>query len=186
MLSLTIRAKREATDRLPSMGRSKAPAILAWIVAAYSLVFVAGVSWLDAGCFFELWYPLRWGVAAVYLTLALPLLSTKSGRTVACGSLIWMLALLPQMRWNHAKSFYVDARRLELGMEAAEVRKIMAPHLELGVTWHPTSEEREWLPLPPDPRYAMMFIHCAIGWTDHCEVKLDAAGKVRKINIVKD
>ena len=167
------------------MGRRK-PDVLFWIVAAYSLVVVACVSWLDAWCFFEFWNPLRWGVAAIYLTLALPLLSSKPSRAVVCGSLIWMLALLPQMRWNHAKSFYVDARRLELGMESAEVRKIMAPHLELGATYHPTSEEQEWLPLPPDPRYAMIFIHCAIGWTDHCEVRLDAGGRVRNIHIEKD
>jgi hypothetical protein len=150
-----------------------------------SLAFVAGVSWLDATCFFELGYFLRWFVGAIYLALAWPLLRNMPGRRIAASSLIWMLVVLPQVRWNHAKSFYVDALRLARGMTVDEVRAIMDPHMELGVD-ELSPEESSWVGEIPDPREALVFFHCAIGWTDHCKVRLDAAGRARQILIVKD
>ena len=58
--------------------------------------------------------------------------------------------------------------------------------LELGVNYHPTVEEQQWLPRAPDPEEGMIFLHCALGWTDHCEVRLDLRGRVRDIYIEKD
>jgi hypothetical protein len=143
------------------------------------------VSWLDAACYFGLGYPLRWLVAGLYLALVGVLLRNRASRVIAGGSALWMLVVLPEVRWDHAKSFYVDVRRLERGMTSAEVREIMAPYLELGVDYHPTAEE-EWLPRAPDPEEGMIFLHSAIGWTDHCEVRLDPSGRVRDISIEKD
>ena len=165
------------------MARSK-PDVFFWIMALLSGPYLAAISWLDAACFFELGTPLRWFVAAGYPGLAL--LGSLHGRAVAGVGLLWMLVILPQVRWNHAKSFYVDARRLELGMNAAEVREIMAPHLEVGRTYQPTSEEQEWGLAAPDPSERMLFIHCVSGWTDQCEVELDEQGRARAIHIEKD
>ena len=162
------------------------PDALFWIMAILSVPCLVAASLLDATCFFEISYELRLLVAMGYVLFAWPLLLSLQGRVVIGSALLWMLVILPQVRWNYVKAFYVDARRLSVGMEATEVRAIMEPYLELGATYLPTSEEQKWLPLPPDPRYAMIFIHSAIGWTDHCEVRLDAGGKVRNIHIEKD
>jgi hypothetical protein len=89
------------------------------------------------------------------------------------------------VRWNYVKSFYVDARRLEPGMREEEVREIMAPYLEVGRTYQPTAQEREWW-MPPRPSEGMLFVHSPEGWTDHCEVELDGKGKAREIHIEKD
>jgi hypothetical protein len=165
--------------------RAGEPALLAWILGVLSLVFVAGASWLDSTCFFELAYPLRWFIGAIYLGIAWPLLRSKPSRVIAAISLLWMLAVLPQLRWNHAKSFYVDARRLARGMTMDEVRAIMDPHMELGVD-ELSPEERSWVGEAPDPQDALVFLHCALGWTDHCEVLFDSQGRAREILIVKD
>lgn len=165
--------------------RAGEPALRAGIVAVMSLFFVAGATWLDWTCFFELAYPLRWFFGATYLAFVWPLLRGKPSRVIAATSLIWMLAVLPQVRWNHAKSFYVDARRLARGMTVDEVRAIMDPHMELGVD-ELSPEERSWVGATPDPRDELVFLHCAIGWTDHCEVVLDERGRAREILIVKD
>jgi len=156
-----------------------------WAMAAYSLAFVAGVSWLDATCFFEIAYPLRWFAAALYLGLAWPIVGSTASRAIVTASLLWMLAMLPDTRWNHAKSFYVDARRLARGMTVDEVRAIMDPHMELGVDEF-TPEELSWIVDAPTSSDRLIFLHCALGWTDHCEVRLDARGRVRDILIEKD
>lgn len=165
------------------MARRK-PDVLFWIVAFLSSASVVAISWLDAGCFFEIGTPLRWLVAAGYLAFAWPLLLNLRGRVVAGVAMLWMLGILPQVRWNHVKSFYVDARRLETGMGEADVREIMAPYLEVGRTYQPTAEEQEsWM--PPHPSGGMLFIHSPQGWTDHCEVELDQ-GRALLIHIEKD
>jgi len=169
---------------MSSQPTARRPSFLAWVLAFPSLAFVAGVTWLDATCFFEIAYPLRWLAAAVYMGLALPLLRNTPGRVLVAASLLWMLVVLPQVRWDHAKSFYVDARRLARGMTAAEVRAIMEPHMELGVDEF-TPEELSWIGETPTSD-RLIFLHCALGWTDHCEVRLDAQGRAREILIEKD
>lgn len=157
------------------------------IGALFSSLFVGFVSWLDAICFLEIWYGLRFLAVAVYLISPILVFMRSSAiRVITACSVIWMLLVLPSVRWNREKSFYVDARRIEFGMTAAQAREIMADYLELGANFLPTLEEQEWLPLPPDPRYKIIFLHSAIGWSDHCAVMFDAQGKVRTIRIEKD
>ena len=165
--------------------RTKPDAVF-WIVALLAAACLVAVSLLDAACFFEIGgTPQRCIVAAGYVAFTWPLLLSPHGRAVLGIALLWMLVVLPQVRWNHIKSFYVDARRLEPGMQETEVREIMAPYLEVGRTYQPTPEEQDW-GLAADPRENMLFIHSALGWTDHCEVKLDEQGRARAIHIEKD
>ena len=70
-------------------------------------------------------------------------------------------------------------------MTVEEVQRVMAPHLQLGA-FTPTPEEIGCLPDTPDSSEALIFIHCPRGYTDHCEVRLDAMGVVCGIKIVKD
>ncbi|NOT31950.1 MAG: hypothetical protein HOP15_16005 [Planctomycetes bacterium] len=168
------------------MRGTSTPAVAIWGVTLFSLAFVAFVSWLDALCILELWFPLRFFALAFYLLSTLAFLRWRTTRVIAAGSVGWMLVFLPQVRWNEVKSFYVDARRIESGMTASEVRQIMARHMEVGVSYHPTPKEQDWLPRPPDPTKGMIFLHSVVGWTDHCEVWLDSGGRVRDIHIEKD
>jgi hypothetical protein len=167
------------------MGRWK-PDLLFWILAPLSGACVVAITWLDADCSFEgSFHPLRWILALGYVLFARPLLMTKPGRAVLGAGLLWMLVILPQVRWNHVKSFYVDARRLELGIGEAEVRESMAAHFEVGRTDQPTAEEQEWC-VPSHPCEEMLFIHSPEDWADRCEVELDRQGRVRAIHIEKN
>jgi hypothetical protein len=144
---------------------------------------LVAITLLDVMCVLELAFELRWALALGWVLFAWPLLLTVRGRAVLGIGLLWMLAILPQVRWNYIKSFYVDARRLEPGMGEVEVREIMAPYLEVGRMYQPTAEEREyWVTL----HSGMLFIHSPEGWTDHCEVELDGLRRARAIHIEKD
>jgi hypothetical protein len=169
----------------PMPMRSGSRALHTWLVALITLPYVAFVTYGDVTCFLELWYPLRWLFAAYYVMLVAWLARRPAGKWIAGIALAWMLLVLPQVRWNDVKTFYVDARRLRTGMTVAEVRGIMSPHLELGA-FEATREERGWLPITPDPADALIFLHSPLGWTDHCEVRLDARGRVSEIGITKD
>jgi hypothetical protein len=169
----------------PVPDRTRGLALHTWLVLLITLPYLAVVTFGDVTCFFELWYPLRWLFAAYYVMLVAALVRQPAGKWIAGTALVWTLLVLPQVRWNHSKSFYVDARRLRTGMSVAEVRGIMSPHLELGA-FEPTREEQGWLPSTPDPADALIFLHCPLGWTDHCEVRMDPHGRVRDIHIEKD
>ncbi|HSD83123.1 MAG TPA: hypothetical protein VLG46_04665, partial [Anaerolineae bacterium] len=43
--------------------------------------------------------------------------------------LVWLL-VLPSVRWNTLKSFYIDCANIQRGMSLAEARKVMAPYVE--------------------------------------------------------
>lgn len=43
--------------------------------------------------------------------------------------LVWLL-VLPSVRWNMLKSFYIDCANIQRGMSLAEARKVMAPYVE--------------------------------------------------------
>jgi len=168
-----------------------------WIVTGVSFPFVALVTWLDAVCFFELGYGTRLLGACFYLLSVAIFLRNRWSRVIAASSLTWLLVILPGVRWNYEKSFYVDARSLTSGMAASEVRQIMKPYLEVSeggvlvdgegrVSYRPSGEEQQWQPWAPYPGKGMIFLHSVIGWTDHCEVRLDPQGRVQDIEIEKD
>ena len=124
-------------------------------------------------------------IVAIWLLFFFVLRSNALSRSVLAVGLVWMVLVLPQVRWNHSKSFYIDAHRISRGMTTQEVREIMAPHQELGV-YEPLPGEADWLP-SVDSYWedTLVFFHCPLGWTDHCEV-IFRRDRVARVNIVKD
>lgn len=182
-----------ASQRYPLTGISRvvdrSELVVSWLLIWIAVVYVILVSLLDAGCFFELGFGLRF--VAIGFLLISPIIAfvrIRAVKRVVVSSVIWML-VLPYVRWNEAKAFFVDARRLELGMSASEAREVMRDYLEFGKDYVPTAEERQdvWMPLPPDPRYAIVFLSAlpAPEWPDQCEVRFDAQGHVSRIDVEK-
>jgi hypothetical protein len=164
-----------SSDVQPVPTRSGGRALHTWLVLLITLPYMALVTYGDVTCFLELWYPLRWLFAAYYVMLVAGLARRPAGKWIAGVALAWMLLVLPQVRWNHSKSFYVDARRLRTGMSVVEVRGIMATYFEqgaLGAVSHP-DDRLVYLPSPD-------------GLADECEVRFDSRGGVRDIVIQKD
>lgn len=166
--------------------------------ALLSLVFVTVVTLLDATCCFEgSFYPLRFLATGIYLiSPVMVFIQRRPVRAMVAGSVIWALLILPSVRWNHDKSFYVDARSLEIGMSSSEVLQVMKPYLEVregaafdgegNLIYRPPTEEQQWPPWALYPGRGWIFLHSVIGWTDHCEVWFDGEGRVRDIAIEKD
>ena len=166
------------------------------ITVIVSGIFVAFVSLLDASCFFEISYQLRLLFVTFYLIFMAIALRSRQVQAAAACSVIWTLGVLPGIRWNHEKAFYVDARRIEVGMTDARVREIMKPYIEIRrgmaydgdgrVVYRPTGEEQQWEPWTERPADVMLFLHSIAGWSDSCEVQLSPNGRVRRIHIEKD
>ncbi len=148
-------------------------------------VFVLGVSLLDFGLFFEA-EPIRWLLAAVYLMFVAGLVRWSGrGWILVLAACAWTVVVLPRVRWNDGKSFYLDAHRLRIGMTVEQVRELMAPHLELGGNYV-RSEDDWWVPtLEEYPPGTLVFFHSPRGWIDHGKVTTHD-GVVTAIEIVKD
>jgi hypothetical protein len=50
---------------------------------------------------------------------------------------VWLTVLYP-IRWDHLKSFYIDAHSLRAGMSMEEVRQVMSPYVEVGRNYNPS------------------------------------------------
>ena len=166
-------------------------------VTLFSLFFVVLVSWLDAGCFFEIGYPLRLMAAGIYVALPIAVfLRSRQVQGIVLISVIWILVILPYVRWTHEKSFYVDARRISLGMTVGEVRQIMKPYLEVRdgvafdgaghIVYRPTADEEQWMPWLQYAGKGAIFLHSVGGWSDNCEVWYGPEERVCSIRIEKD
>jgi hypothetical protein len=88
------------------------------------------LTWLDVSGFF-LYLP-RWLLYLVACALLFPLVPgrywpIKTGLTAIL--LVWLL-LLPSIRWNTLKSFYIDCANIQRGMTIAAARQVMAPYVE--------------------------------------------------------
>jgi len=49
-------------------------------------------------------------------------------RLVLLSVLVIWIVILPHIRWDHTKSFFIDARRLNVEMTIVEAHKIMEPY----------------------------------------------------------
>lgn len=56
--------------------------------------------------------------------------------------LVWLL-VLPSVRWNTLKSFYIDCANIQRGMALAQARQMMAPYVEVE---RPTDVYSAYLP----------------------------------------
>jgi hypothetical protein len=88
------------------------------------------LTWLDVNNFF-LYLPrglLYLGVCA----LLFPFVRGKYWRVKISltGVLLAWLLILPSVRWNTLKSFYLDCSHLQPGMALAAARQVMAPYVE--------------------------------------------------------
>ena len=50
------------------------------------------------------------------------------------GSLLVWLLVLPSVRWNPLKSFYIDCANIQRGMSLVAARQVMAPYVEVDST----------------------------------------------------
>jgi hypothetical protein len=104
-----------------------------------TLIVVLLATLFDAACGFE--YIPRLPAAIFLSVMVLPFALKSRLAAFICSATIfvWILGLSP-VRWDHLKSFYVDAHSLQPGMTLAEVRTRMSPYLEVGKSYIPGAD----------------------------------------------
>jgi hypothetical protein len=92
-----------------------------------SLVVLTG---LDVNNLFV--YLPRWLLYLGACALVLPFVPGKYWqiKTGLTGILLVWLLILPSVRWNTLKSFYIDCANIQRGMTLAAARQVMAPYME--------------------------------------------------------
>lgn len=73
------------------------------------------------------WLP---AFVVIGISVLLYLIEPLRPRAVFLGLLLAWIAILPYVRWDRVKSFFIDAHRLRVGMTTTQVRTIMEPYLE--------------------------------------------------------
>ncbi len=98
--------------------------LLIWIG---SLILLTG---MDVNNLFV--YLPRWLIYLIVCALILPFAPGKYWplKTVLLGIWLMWLLLLPSMRWNTLKAFYIDCANIQQGMTLSEVRQRMTPYVE--------------------------------------------------------
>lgn len=93
-----------------------------------SLVLLTG---LDVNNLFV--YLPRWLLYLGACALVLPFVPGKYWqiKTGLTGILLVWLLILPSVRWNTLKSFYIDCSNIRHGMTLTEARQVMAPYVEV-------------------------------------------------------
>lgn len=139
--------------------------LLGWIG---SLILM---TWLDVNTLF-VYLPrlvLYLGVCVVIL----PFVRGKYWRikiSLAGVLLAWLL-ILPSVRWNTLKSFYIDCAQLRPGMTLAAARQVMAPYVEAD---RPTGIYTAYLPgvteTPEEHNTRLIFIPTGPDSADWCVV----------------
>lgn len=154
--------------------------LLIWISS------LALLTWLDASNFF-LYLP-RWLLYLGACALIFPLVpgkfwQIKLGLTSLL--LVWLL-LLPSVRWNTLKSFYLDCANIQRGMTLVAARQVMAPYVEVE---RPMDTYTAYMPgvdeTPEEHNSRLIFIPAGTDSADWCVVYPDN-GQVKAAVISPD
>ena len=103
------------------------------VLGFFLLIWISSLIWLtgmDVNNLFV--YLPRWLIYLVACALLLPFAPGKYWllKTALTGIWLMWLLLLPSMRWNTLKSFYIDCANIQQGMTLSEARQRMAPYVE--------------------------------------------------------
>jgi hypothetical protein len=159
------------------------------VVGIFLLVWISSLAlmtWLDANNFF-LYLPR----AALYVGVCVLLLPFVRGRywrikAGLAGVLLAWLLILPSVRWNMLKSFYIDRARLRPGMTVTAARQVMAPYVEIE---RPTDTYTAYMPgvaeTPEEHNSRLIFIPEETASADWCVVYPDN-GQVKAAVISPD
>jgi hypothetical protein len=106
-----------------------------------TLLLIVVATLFDMGCGFV--YLPRLPIAVMASLAVLPFAFASRRATLVCSAIIFAAILgISQVRWNHLKSFFIDADSLRAGMTLTDVRHRMSPYLEV---------DKSNPPMPPPP-----------------------------------
>jgi hypothetical protein len=129
------------------------------------------LTWLDMNNF--LLYLPRWLLYLAACALVLLFVPGKHWQIKLglTGILLVWLLILPSLRWNTLKSFYIDCANIQRGMTLTEARKVMAPYVEADNT---TGVFSAYLPeapeTPAEHNTRILFIPTAAETAEWCVV----------------
>ncbi len=151
-------------------------------IALLGTPYLVIISWLDAALFFEA-FPIRLLLGFLWVLLGVTWARKTPASLLMIGVIaLWTAAILPGVRWNHGKAFYIDAHRIKRGMNVEEVRHLMAPYID--VDRDLTPKEQEMMLWPKARSNRMMFLHTTM-FADTCAVHF-RDGLVVDVDIQKD
>ncbi len=136
-----------------------------------SLVLLTG---LDENNLFV--YLPRWLLYLGACALVLPFVPGKFWqiKTGLTGILVVWLLVLPSVRWNTLKSFYIDCANLQHGMTLAAARRVMTPYVEADRSIDLYAAYLPGVTETPDEHSArLIFIPTAADSADWCVVYPD-------------
>jgi hypothetical protein len=123
----------EAINTLLGINRPLADGDTRWGTIGYAIIAltVAGLLTLMDRAVMFVYLP-YWLFAAFFaLLLGISyFIAPRPARFVVFMLVVAWLLVLPAVRWNHLKSFYIDADRLQAGMTLTEAQAIMQPYVQ--------------------------------------------------------
>ena len=123
----------ESINTLLGINRPLADGDTRWGTIGYAIIAltVAGLLTLMDRAVMFIYFP-YWLFAAFFaLLLGISyFIAPRPVRFVVFVLVVAWLLVLPSVRWNYLKSFYIDADRLQAGMTLTEAQTIMQPYVQ--------------------------------------------------------